>query len=144
MNKIIAVIAIVFAFTLGTVFSADIATAVKPVTEVFVTNDATNPIPITGSISSNPACPAENVQHWAVLTIQTTASLVHSSLPDIQPNRLAHITVQINPDEVLDNKKMILEKLVSLGYTASGGGPLNEGNFTEIFLLSYSTICATP
>jgi len=30
MNKIIAVIAIVLAFTLGTIFSADIATAVKP------------------------------------------------------------------------------------------------------------------
>jgi len=32
MNKIIPVIAIVFAFTLGIVFSADLATAVKPAT----------------------------------------------------------------------------------------------------------------
>jgi len=41
MNKIIVVIAIVFAFTLGTVFSADIATAVKPVTE-----DVVNTLPL--------------------------------------------------------------------------------------------------
>jgi len=56
MNKIIAVIAIVIAFTLGTVFSADIATAVKPITEVFVTN--TDPIPVSldpESPSSHPA-----------------------------------------------------------------------------------------
>jgi len=51
MNKLgIWAIAIAFAFTLGTVFSADIATAVKPVTEVFVTN--TDPIPVTGIVSS--------------------------------------------------------------------------------------------
>jgi len=50
MNKIIVVIAIVFAFTLGTIFSADIATAVKPVTEVLVTN--TEPISVTGIVSS--------------------------------------------------------------------------------------------
>jgi len=43
MKKIIIVIALVFAFTLGTIFSADIATALKPATEVIVTN--TDPIP---------------------------------------------------------------------------------------------------
>ena len=51
MKKIIVAIAIVFAFTLGTVFSADIATAVKPVTEVLVTN--TEPIPVTGIVASS-------------------------------------------------------------------------------------------
>ena len=61
MNKIIPVIAIVFAFTLGTIFSADIATAAKPVTEVLVTN--TEPIEVTGSLTSNPACPEGNIQH---------------------------------------------------------------------------------
>jgi len=51
MNKLgIWAIAIAFAFVLGTVFSADIATATKPVTEVFLTN--TDPIPVTGIVSS--------------------------------------------------------------------------------------------
>jgi len=50
MNKTIAILGIVGAFALGTMFSADIATAVKPVTEVLVTN--TNPIPVTGIVSS--------------------------------------------------------------------------------------------
>ena len=54
MNKLgIWAIAIAFAFALGTVFSADIATATKPVTEVFLTN--TEPIPVTASPSSHPA-----------------------------------------------------------------------------------------
>jgi len=53
MNKLgIWGIAIAFAFVLGTIFSTDIATAVKPVTEVFVTN--TDPIPVTGIVSSAP------------------------------------------------------------------------------------------
>jgi len=30
--------------------------------EVIVAN--TEPIPVTGSISASPICPAENVQHW--------------------------------------------------------------------------------
>ena len=81
MNKIIAVIAIVFAFTLGTIFSADIATALKPATEVFVTN--TEPIAVTGLVSSNPACPDGNVQHWSNIFVEARVPLEHISEPTI-------------------------------------------------------------
>jgi len=60
MNKGIWAIAIVFAFALGTVFSADIATATKPITEVFLTN--TEPIPVTASPSNHPAVQFDGTQ----------------------------------------------------------------------------------
>ena len=57
MNKLgIWAITIVFAFALGTVFSADIATATKPITEVFVKN--TEPIPVTQIVSTSTHTPA--------------------------------------------------------------------------------------
>ena len=78
-------IAFVFAFTLGTVFSTDIATATKPVTEVFVTN--TDPIPVTVELESNPVCPAENVQHWNKITfvLKSVNTLYEAeNLPDLR------------------------------------------------------------
>ncbi len=57
-------IAIITAFLIGSLTSEPLVDAIKPLTEVIVVNDATKPIPVTGSISSNPVCPAENVRHY--------------------------------------------------------------------------------
>ena len=114
MNKIIAVMAIVFAFTLGTIFSADIATAVKPVTEVLITN--TEPIPVTGSISSNPACPEENVQHWKTIS-WGALDLDHPTLPSIGDG---FVKVQVDPNGVIQLRELVAEKLNELGYTLNG------------------------
>jgi len=145
MNKIITVTALVFAFTLGTVFSADIATALKPATEVLVTN--TEPIPVTGSISSDPACPAENVQHWMAVPFQTSGSLgsstlIHSTLPDIRGSRQVEIEMQYDPEVATDVVNELVDHLTSLGYTKSLGVPLDAGVITSVGNPHYSTICA--
>ena len=140
MNKIIPVIAIVFAFTLGTIFSADIATAVKPVTEVLVTN--TEPIEVTGSLTSNPACPAENVQHWNKIVFSHTIPFTHPTLPPLLddsslPNE---VIVQVDPNIVNIPKQLVADKLTELGYT-KGGVPLDADDIKSL-QVTYSTICA--
>jgi len=146
MNKIIAVIAIVFAFTLGTVFSADIATAVKPVTEVLVTN--TEPIPVTGSISSNPACPAENIQHWLNVRFAPRTTLQHATEPNIG-EQTSFIQLRYVGSELfnsLNALQQIADRLNELGYFVDDGGvrPVNTSDIRSISAnqQSYSNICA--
>ena len=144
MNKIIPVIAIVFAFTLGTIFSADIATAAKPVTEVLVTN--TEPIEVTGSLTSNPACPEGNIQHWMNFKVTTNNDLIHSSEPTIPPT-IIFLPVSFSGSELFinDNKDAIIsDRLNDLGYTQADGDPVDifDIGSVGIFINAYSTICA--
>jgi len=150
MNKIIAVIAIVFAFTLGTIFSADIATALKPATEVFVTNDATNPIPITGSISSNLACPAENVQHWVTGNLNPNILVQHDTLQDLLGSQSVVLTASVSPLDVIPNSVMETlefweDVLNDRGYFVADPTP-RPVSFLDItgasLLEVFSTICA--
>ena len=137
MNKIIAVIAIVFAFTLGTIFSADIATAVKPVTEVFVTN--TEPIEVTGSLTSNPVCPAENVQHWNTFSWDTVQIIRHPTLPSIGGG---YLEIQVPTDKNYSDKGFVVARLTELGYLDSQNNPLTTSNIDTATAGSSSMICA--
>ena len=150
MNKIIVVIAIVFAFTLGTVFSADIATALKPATEVIVTN--TDPIPVTGIVSSDPACPAENVQHWNKIIFQVNLgaadrNVVHPTLPElVANNRIHEIIIQIPTDRASTIHELVADRLNELGYlreTSTHGQlfPIDPNGIKYVDV-EYSTICA--
>ena len=146
MNKIIPVIAIVFAFTLGTIFSADIATAAKPVTEVLVTN--TEPIEVTGSLTSNPVCPAENVQHWLNVRFAPTITLQHDTEPNIT-SQASSIPILFEGSEVFDLtnvKQKIADKLNEFGYFIDDGAvrPINPSDIGDPNLgaIGYSNICA--
>jgi len=144
MNKIIPVIAIVFAFTLGTIFSADIATALKPATEVIVTN--TDPIPVTGIVSSDPACPAENVQHWITVQFEPTNRLQHSTEPSSTQTTFVQLLYTGSKLMSAENvSQQIVDRLNELGYFVSAGGarPVNLSDIGGIDgLIHYSTICA--
>ena len=149
MNKLgIWAIAIAFAFALGIMFSADIATAAKPITEVFVTN--TDPIPVTGDLESNPVCPAENVQHWTQISFQIRQTVDHDTLPDLEPR--SGILVRPNTFEVkilqdidvdIFANQMVADRLTELGYFNGSniGPPLDDLGFFNIDV-GYSTICA--
>ena len=146
MNKLgIWGIAIAFAFALalGTMFSADIATAVKPVTEVFVTN--TDPIPVTVDLESNPVCPAENVQHWVNARFNANTNIQHNTEPDIN-NQAAWVVMQFNA--VLDNgsvHQLVIDRLNELGYFVDDGGirPVQIGDaVAQISEFQHSVICA--
>jgi len=150
MKKIIPVIAIVFAFTLGTVFSADIATAAKPVTEVFVTN--TEPIEVTGSLSADPVCPAENVQHWLNIQATPLEQIQHSSEPTIV-QEVFYLPVLTMGSELvtLDSaNEKVADRLNELGYFVNDPTPRPvEENDIDTFVgfgflitVGYSTICA--
>jgi len=139
MNKIIAVIAIVFAFTLGTVFSADIATAVKPVTEVLVTN--TEPIPVTGTISSDPACPAENIQYWATLSFAPSGTITHPTLPSL-PDNFHVLEVQVPTDQAYKTTQIVLDRLIEIGYLDATSQPLVITDVRTAGSVGTSTICA--
>ena len=145
MNKIISVIAIVFAFTLGTIFSADIATAVKPVTEVLVTN--TEPIEVTGSLTSNPVCPAENVQHWLTVRFSPAITLQHATEPDIT-SQTTFIPLLFEDPELFHQtnvEQKIADKLNELGYFVDDGAvrPISPSDISVVVNdIAYSNICA--
>jgi len=138
MNKTIAIIGIVGAFIIGTVFSVDIATAVKPATEVLVTN--TDPIPVTG-ISSSPVCPAENVQHWNKIMFQLRQPVIHPTLPNLIENNFYELLAQVDVRSVADISELVANKLRSFGYTQDNGNPLIEVAMQERDI-EYSIICA--
>jgi len=146
MNKIIPVIAIVFAFTLGTIFSADIATAVKPVTEVLVTN--TEPIPVTGSISSDPACPAENVQHWLNVRFVPSITLQHSTEPNLS-GQTSYIQLLYGGSEVYHQTNVlqkIADRLNEFEYFVDDGTvrsvEASDIGGIDVSDVTYSNICA--
>ena len=146
MNKIIPVIAIVFAFTLGTVFSADIATAVKPVTEVFVTN--TEPIEVTGSLSADPVCPAENVQHWYTVEFSpgnTIAPFLHDTNPSLTLQD-HFVPIQLDSSGVIPNSatQQVADRLNELGYFVDDGSirPITPSDFGSMSVDKTTVICA--
>ena len=170
MNKIIVVIAIVVAFTLGTVFSADIATAattaVRPAIDVFVTNGHTRPIPVTvnnfpttsseviiansepipvtGSLSSNPICPAENIQHWNKIVFQIGGTTyTHPTLPDLIGSHTYEMIVQVDPNDINEVKLLVAKKLSADGYL-QGDQPVDPNVEISglVTTVGYSTICA--
>ncbi len=151
MNKLgIWAIVVAFAFALGTVFSADIATAVKPVTDVLITN--TEPIPVTGSISSKPVCQAENIHHWTLISFEISQTVDHDTLPDLEPlldeqfpSRPNTFEVKILQDIDVDifANQMVADRLTELGYFNGStiGQPFDVSGFFNIDV-EYSTICA--
>ncbi len=148
MKKTIVVIAIVFAFTLGTIFSADIATAVKPATEVIVTNDA--PIAVTGTESS-PTCPKENIEHWHSAHFSPTlgnVDFIHQTLPTLKDADQVDFHISIDSDEFFEPEEAVIEQLEEMGYQAINTNTntiipmttdhLHVSSFSE----SFTTICA--
>jgi len=148
MNKIIPVIAIVFAFTLGTIFSADIATALKPATEVIVTN--TDPIPVTGIVSSDPACPAENVQHWTNIQVNPLEQIQHSSEPTIVQRFFLPVPTMGSELMTVDSvDEKVADRLNELGYFVNDPTPrpveendIDTASGVSFEIGGYSTICA--
>jgi len=139
-------IAVAFAFVLGTVFSTDIATATKPVTEVFLTN--TEPIPVTG-ISSSPACPAENIQHWIQISFSVAVTIDHDTLPDLIPafspsdrNIYEIKLIQEETNEFVFIQELVTDILIDQGYFngTNIGQPLTLDN-VNLFDIEYSTLC---
>ena len=68
---------------------------------------------------SNPACPAENVQHWQTVhfrNVDSVIELVSDTNPTLPPNTSWRINIQTGSDEIYDTFTVLLEKLEALGY----------------------------
>jgi len=107
-----------------------------------VTNDNANPIPVTATISSNPACPAENIQHWNGIEFFSFQTISGDNLPDIRTFVSYQIIVQVNPNDVIDPLALVVEKLNAEGYTDQGFPFTTDSIPAGIEQVSYSTICA--
>jgi len=118
--------------------------------EVIVVN--TEPIPVTGSISSSPICPAENVQHWYSwnMTIGGDTQFIHPTLATLTTGILYNIKVSTSSDEVVEGSQAVSDHLTEIGYEAQNTitgviGPIDP-NTIGLFGLDdprlYSTICA--
>ena len=154
MNKVTIFSTIaMFTIVVGIIASGQFVEADKPTQEVVVTNDNTNPIPITGSRSSNPACPAENVQHWTQISFEISQTVDHDTLPDLEPStdvqrvlrRANTFEVKILQDIEVDifANQMVADRLTELGYFNGSniGQPFDVKGFFNIDV-EYSTICA--
>ncbi len=154
MNKVTIFSTIaMFTIVVGIIASGQFVEADKPTQEVVVTNDNTNPVPITGSISSNPACPAENVQHWTQMSFFIQSRVDHDTLPDLEPLsaeqspsvRSDAFEVKILQDIDVDifANQMVADRLTELGYFNGSniGQPFDALGFFNIDV-EYSTICA--
>ncbi len=171
MNKGIWAIIVAAAFVGGTVFSADLASAAKPITEVFVTNEATNPVPtsvtndvtdpvpttvtneatnpvpVTGSVNS--VCPAGSIQHWDKIIFEVVLGGGELSLisPDgeteLEVEKEYDIKVLDDPNEVADLKQKTADKLNDIGYQKfTIQGPKPIRDFNvEIIDVEYAIAC---
>jgi len=117
MNKTIVVLAIAGAFVIGTLFSEDLATAAKPVTDVFVTN--IDPIPVTGIVA---VCPLENVQHWDKIIytpffVPGDINIINpQGHPDLIEDRQYDIKIIDDPNTTVDLNQAVANKLNQIGY----------------------------
>jgi len=118
----------------------------KPPKEVIVAN--TEPIPVTGSISANPVCPAENVQHWMNFSVQVVNPLIHATEPDI-PVTFIYVQVPRDGSELYHvelKQQNTADRLNELGYTQTDGTPVESSDIggvnTNAGFIGYSTICA--
>ncbi len=141
MNKLITTVVVIGAFSLGVFFSADIANAAKPITEVIVTNP--EPIPVTGLVASS-GCPIDKVQHWTNVEADPLTVMVHDTEPNIQDKFF--IPIPTSGDEIIDMQSIrpkIAERLNELGYTDFFGGfPISKNDIGFVALSpGYSTIC---
>jgi len=154
MNKLgiwgIAILGIAGAFVIGSLSSEDLAVAIKPPTEVEVVN--ADPIAVTGSLTSDPACPAENVQHWNKIQFFHNdfagSNLIHETEPDIIDSfgmvfsEISYeVIVQADPSKAPRVESLVAVKLNEIGYTYENGSSIVVDS---IFFLDieYSTICA--
>ena len=149
MNKGIWGIIVAAAFVGGTVFSADLASAAKPITEVFVTNESSKPVRVTGSVNS--VCPAGSIQHWDKIIFEVV--LGDGELSFISPegatvldvDKEYDIKVLDNPDEVADLKQKTADKLNELGYekfTIQFPRPIRDFNI-DIIDVEYAIACTS-
>ncbi len=105
--------------------------------EVIVAN--TEPIPVTGSISSNPICPAENVQHWATYQWDSGILFIHPTLPSVD---FGSLEVQVPSDRSYTGPEVVANTLNELGYSNSGS-PILPSNVAGSFLSNnMGVICA--
>jgi hypothetical protein len=160
---------IVLALVIGIVSSGSIAEAVKPLTEMIIANDETNPVPVevqgnipveiqgtvtvTG-ISSSPVCPADKVQHWYTVRITQSLSFIElrsPTSPTIFDEDEFWIQVHHESDDVIDFHDSVIDRLTELGYEAfnlntNTNGPLLYSydwitiDFLEVG--THTTICA--
>jgi len=139
MNKTIAILGIISAFVVGSIFTGTIA---------FADDDDDDDVVPAGQV----ACPAENVQHWNKILFQIALgagdrSVVHPTLPTlVQTSRVHEIIIQVPTDRASTIQDLVADRLNELGYlreTSTPGQlfPLGPSNITYIDV-EYSTICA--
>lgn len=114
--------------------------------EVLVVN--TDPIEVTGSLSADPVCPKENVEHWMNFKVSINNALIHSSEPTIVPTIIL-LPVSFSGAELIqnDNKDVVIsDRLNEMGYTQTDGDPVDIFDIGSVDMLpdhtGYSTICA--
>ena len=87
--------------------------------EVTITNDGTNPIPVTGIVSTS-VCPADKVVHWYHMRygMSNAVEFIHPENPTISPST-SRIHIPVSSDDVLfDIDSDVVDRLTELGYTA--------------------------
>ena len=99
---------------------------------------------------SRAICPAENVQHWVNLTVNTNNPLQHETETTIISSRV-FIPVKTMGSEILNSdliKIKVVERLNELGWFVDDGTPrpVNISDIGSVFFTTnpaiYSTICA--
>ena len=114
-----------------------------------MTNDNANPISVTGSLSSNPACPAENVQHWYNVFFTpggSVALFLHDTNPSLI-NELKMVQIPLDSSAVnapLDMRQLTADRLNDLGYFVDDGSirPITFSDLDNAGVNTISTICA--
>ena len=117
-NKILFGIALAaVTIAIGVLSSGEIVEAVKPPTEVIVTNDNANPIPV--SVAVSPVCPADKVQHWQTVQFESAIDfieLVSDTNPTLPPNTGFWINLRTNSEDIFDTNTLLLNTLEEMGY----------------------------
>ena len=105
------------------------------------------------SLTAEPVCPAENVQHWTLISFQISQTVDHDTRPDLEPFsdfqpipfRPNTFEVKILQDIDVDifANQMVADRLTELGYFNGStiGQPFDVSGFFNIDV-EYSTICA--
>jgi len=153
MTKTILILAIVASFMIGSSMSFVLSNyeaeagepkppkPPKPPKEVIVAN--TDPIPISGSISANPECPAENVLHWDTWSYRYSGELTHLTNPTIPTSQPQLLKFKVDPTVSYWPRAEIVDRLNELGYTLSStGGMINPENLSTHTFESSTIICA--
>ena len=118
------------------------------VDEVTIAN--TEPIEVTGSLTSNPVCPAENVQHWTSFQVDFANdphNVKHPTEPQLSGGLF--LNIPITGSEIVTHSnaaQKAADRLNDLGYFVDDNGTPRPVEESEVHAglndPSFSTICA--